>query len=164
MRRSELVSLKNVTFVCGDSCPFKTACCESRFYHLVSWCVAQITALPHLITLSVGSSDNCAAIWHVAKMHFSNNMETATHNKEDADDDSFVDFYWQHHGSHPDLEKDRQCVKDLKKARKDSREKRQDANFEKKYEQWWKKYGKDQHNLILKEQMRSMACFDKKKK
>ena len=86
-------------------------------------------------------------------------------NHKDSDDDSFVEFYLCHHGCYPQQERDQQYVKDLKKARKDSRERRKDPTLEKQYEEWWrKKCGKDDATLLWKEQMRSMVRFKSKGK
>ena len=82
--------------------------------------------------------------------------------KEDDDDDSFVEFYCHHCGCNPkeEQEADQHYVKKLKIARKESKKRRQDAEFENRYEEWWKKYSKDGHgSLLLKEQMRGMVHF-----
>ena len=79
----------------------------------------------------------------------------------ESDDDSFTGFYRQHFGHHPKQESDEQYVKEMETARRESKERRGDPNFEKQYEEWWKKYTKDDTspNLLLKEQLRSRIQF-----
>ena len=79
--------------------------------------------------------------------------------RDNGDDNSFAEFYREHHGCHPNQEIDQQYVKNLKMTRVDSKESRKDSSFEKRYEEWWKKCGKDNANLFFKEQMRSMVHF-----
>ena len=49
----------------------------------------------------------------------------------------------------------------METARRESKERRGDPNFEKQCEEWWKKYTKDDitPNLLLKEQLRSRIQF-----
>ena len=83
-----------------------------------------------------------------------------TSNSEESDDDSFVEFYRQHCGIHPSNESEIEYVNALRAARKESKERRKDAEFEQRYEEWWqKKNGNNHASLLWKEQMRSIVKF-----
>ena len=83
-----------------------------------------------------------------------------TSNSEDSDDDSFVEFYRQLCGVHPSNESETEYVNALRVARKESKERRKDAEFEQRYEEWWqKKNGNNHASPLWKEQMRSIVKF-----
>ena len=93
-------------------------------------------------------------------LHITAILHMTSHLQDSDDDDSFVRFYIQHHGCHPTQEADQLCVRNLKLARAESKDKRKDPHFQKQHEQWWSKFnGTDATNLLLKEQMRTTARF-----
>ena len=91
-------------------------------------------------------------------------MEMNSIQEEADDDDSFVEFYRHYLGRHPKHETDQQYVKEMKTARRESKERRNDSKFEKQFEDWWKKCTKDDvaPSLLLKEQLRGKVHFKKK--
>ena len=82
---------------------------------------------------------------------------------DESDECSFVEFYKKHHGHHPSKETDKQYVNRLRAARKDSKERRNDIEFQHKFETWWhKKNPNEGGSSLWKEEMRSMVKFQKK--